>query len=235
MSRGFRRWSRTSRNWVRPVIDLGGGATGLSIFIKKHMIYADAVRWAASMSPRTSPRACRSRTATAERIKCLHGGVHATGKDDREMIEIGGDSGDWEKDRRTDQPRRTDRDHAPAGRGDPRGRARPARCGGLRSPAQPADRADRRRQPDPRPRRAGARILGQQVRLGRPIRVHGLPQAATGPAFSALVGLCMYAAHPQDEWWDFEIPPIASRRGRCAGRSGGSATTGNHRCRGSAR
>ena len=50
------------------------------------------------------------------------------------------------------------------------------------------------------------RILGQQVRLGRPIRVHGLPQMATGPAFSGLVGLCMYAAHPQDEWWDFDIP-----------------------------
>jgi cell division protein FtsA len=36
----------------------------------------------------------------AERIKTKHGGVHATGMDDREMIEIGGDSGDWEKDRR---------------------------------------------------------------------------------------------------------------------------------------
>jgi cell division protein FtsA len=20
------------------------------------------------------------------------------------------------------------------------------------------------------------------------------------------VGLCLFAAHPQDEWWDFEIP-----------------------------
>jgi cell division protein FtsA len=28
----------------------------------------------------------------------------------------------------------------------------------------------------------------------------------TGPAFSAAVGLCLFAAHPQDEWWDFEIP-----------------------------
>ena len=29
------------------------------------------------------------------------GGVVATGMDDREMIELGGDSGDWERDRRT--------------------------------------------------------------------------------------------------------------------------------------
>ena len=51
-----------------------------------------------------------------------------------------------------------------------------------------------------------SRILGQQVRLGRPLRVHGLPQAATGPGFAGAVGLSLFAAHPQDEWWDFEIP-----------------------------
>lgn len=38
--------------------------------------------------------------AVAERIKTKHGGVHATGMDDREMIEMGGDSGDWGEDRR---------------------------------------------------------------------------------------------------------------------------------------
>ena len=51
-----------------------------------------------------------------------------------------------------------------------------------------------------------SKILGQQVRLGRPLRVQGLPQAAIGPAFSGAVGLTLFAAHPQDEWWDFEIP-----------------------------
>ena len=51
-----------------------------------------------------------------------------------------------------------------------------------------------------------SRILGHQVRLGRPLRVHGLPQAVTGPGFSAAVGLSLFAAHPQDEWWDFDLP-----------------------------
>jgi cell division protein FtsA len=50
------------------------------------------------------------------------------------------------------------------------------------------------------------RILGQQVRIGRPLRVQGLPQAATGAAFASAVGLCLFAASPQDEWWDFDIP-----------------------------
>jgi cell division protein FtsA len=38
------------------------------------------------------------------------------------------------------------------------------------------------------------------------LRVQGLPQAAIGPAFSSAVGLTLFAANPQDEWWDFEIP-----------------------------
>ena len=38
------------------------------------------------------------------------------------------------------------------------------------------------------------------------LRVHGLPQAATGPGFASSVGLALFAAHPQDEWWDFDIP-----------------------------
>jgi len=51
-----------------------------------------------------------------------------------------------------------------------------------------------------------SRILGNQVRLGRPMRVAGLPQSAYGPAFSACVGLALFAASPQDEWWDFDMP-----------------------------
>ena len=27
-----------------------------------------------------------------------------------------------------------------------------------------------------------------------------------GAAFAGAVGLCLFAAHPQDEWWDFEQP-----------------------------
>jgi cell division protein FtsA len=51
-----------------------------------------------------------------------------------------------------------------------------------------------------------SRILGQQVRLGRPLRIHRLPQAYSGPSCSALVGLSLFGASPQDEWWDFEMP-----------------------------
>ena len=59
-----------------------------------------------------------------------------------------------------------------------------------------------------------AHILGRQVRLGRPLRIPGLPQADTGPAFASAVGWRLFAANPQDEWWDFEMPATAIRRGR---------------------
>ena len=36
------------------------------------------------------------------------------------------------------------------------------------------------------------RILGRNVRIGRPLGVRGLPAAAKGPAFAAAVGLMVY-------------------------------------------
>ncbi|MBV9079216.1 MAG: cell division protein FtsA, partial [Methylobacteriaceae bacterium] len=36
------------------------------------------------------------------------------------------------------------------------------------------------------------RVLGGEVRIGRPLGVKGLPDAAKGPAFSAAIGLLVY-------------------------------------------
>jgi cell division protein FtsA len=81
-------------------IDMGGGATGLSIFMKKHMIYADTVRMGGDHVTSDISKGLQIPLGVAERIKTFHGGVFATGMDDREMIELGGETGDWELDRR---------------------------------------------------------------------------------------------------------------------------------------
>jgi cell division protein FtsA len=187
-------------------IDLGGGSTGLSVFIKKHMIFADAVRMGGDHVTSDIAKGLMVPMAVAERIKTKHGGVHATGMDDREMIEVGGDSGDWEKDRR--QISRTEL----IGIMRPRVeeileevRTRLDVAGFDTLPTQQIVLTGGASQ-IPGLDGLAARILGQGVRLGRPLRVQGLPQAATGPAFSAAVGLSLFAANPQDEWWDFEIP-----------------------------
>ena len=187
-------------------IDMGGGTTGLSIFIKKHMIYADSLRLGGDHVTLDIAKGLRVPLATAERIKTLHGGVVATGMDDREMIEIGGDSGDWERDRRR------------ISRAELIGIMRPRLEEILEEMRLRLDAAGFEHLPSqqivltggasqvPGLDRLAPKILGQQVRIGRPLRVQGLPQAATGAGFASAVGLCLFAAHPQDEWWDFEIP-----------------------------
>ena len=187
-------------------IDMGGGATGLSIFFKKHMIFSESVRLGGDHVSSDISKGLRVPTAVAERIKTIHGGVHATGMDDREMIEIGADCGDWEKDRRK------------VSRTELIGIMRPRVEEILEEVRAILDAAGFDQLPSQQIVLTGgasqipgldmlaARILGQNVRLGRPLRVQGLPQAATGPSFSSTVGLCLFAAHPQDEWWDFPIP-----------------------------
>ena len=132
--------------------------------------------------------------------------VQATGMDDREMIEIGANCGDWEKDRK--RVSRT----ALIGIMRPRVeeileevRAILDAAGFEQLPSQQIVLTGGASQ-IPGLDGLAARILGQNVRLGRPLRVQGLPQAATGAGFASTVGLCLFAAHPQDEWWDFPIP-----------------------------
>ncbi|MBN2905669.1 MAG: cell division protein FtsA [Rhodobacteraceae bacterium] len=187
-------------------IDIGGGATGISIFIKKHMIYADSVRMGGDHVSSDISKGLQVPLTVAERIKTLHGGVVATGMDDREMIDLGGDSGDYERDTRA------------VSRAELIGIMRPRVEEILEDVRARLDAAGFEHLPSQQIVLTGggsqipgldglaSRILGQQVRLGRPLRVQGLPQSATGPGFAASVGLCLFATQPQDEWWDFDIP-----------------------------
>lgn len=195
-------------------IDMGGGTTSVSIFLKGHMIYGDAVRMGGAHVTGDIAQALQIPVNEAERIKTRHGGVVATGVDDRERIELDGGPDGWEGERRSvtrseligvirprveeilEEARNILND---AGFEHMRGQ-RIALTGGASQIVGLDEPA--------------ARILGQNVRIGRPMRVPGLPQAAAGPAFAATVGLAMFAVHPQDEWWDFDIPAD-----RFAGRS----------------
>jgi cell division protein FtsA len=187
-------------------IDMGGGSTSLSIFMKRHMIFADTVRMGGDHVTSDISHGLQIPMPHAERIKARFGGVMATGLDDREIIELQSETGDWHHDRRT------------VSRSELIGVMRPRIEEILEETRARLDAAGFDHLPSQRIVLTGgasllpgldglaSRILGNQVRLGRPLRVQGLPQSACGPAFSACVGLALFAAHPQDEWWDFETP-----------------------------
>ncbi|MGM0583072.1 MAG: cell division protein FtsA [Pseudomonadota bacterium] len=190
-------------------VDLGGGATGLSVFLRKQLIYLDVARVGGRHVTRDIAEAFSLEQSQAERIKTLHGGVMATGLDDREMIPA-----------------------PPIGspEGHERHITRSALIGVIRPRVEEIleevrmllDQAGFQSLPSRRIVLTGGgaqlpgledtarRVLGQRVRIGRPLRIAGLPQSAAGPAFSAMVGLAAYAVRPHDEVWDFEAPSTLS-------------------------
>ena len=186
-------------------IDIGAGTTGVSIFFKKHMIYIESFGIGGEHVTKDISRGLGTSMQMAERIKTVHGGLVATGSDDREMIRVGGDTGDFEHDRRSvtraeligvirprmeeileEARKRLDAggfDHLPS-------RQIVLTGGGSQIPGVDE---------------LAGRILGQRVRLGRPMRVRGLPSAMAGPGHAAAVGMSLLAATPQDECWDFDV------------------------------
>jgi cell division protein FtsA len=131
--------------------------------------------------------------AHAERIKTLHGSVHGGSDDDREYLPV---------------PLLGEDEHAIA-------RIPRAMVVGIIKPRieetfelvrERLDAAGLGREGGTRVvltggasqlvgvREMAARILDRQVRLGRPLAVRGLAEAASGPAFAGAVGLLLWGA-----------------------------------------
>lgn len=199
-------------------IDMGAGATGISIFLRGHLIHAESVRVGGDHITLDIANGLSVPTAAAERLKTFHGGAVATGLDDRELIEapsIGDEDGETTlADRRrisravligVIRPRLEEtleivRDRLRAAGFEHLAGRRIVLTGGA-SQLQGLEEA-------------AQRVLGRRTRVGRPLRVAGLPQNASGPAFASAVGLAIHAARPQDEVWDFEVPLAPNGRGR---------------------
>jgi cell division protein FtsA len=187
-------------------IDLGAGTTGVSIFMRRQMIFADAVRMGGAHITRDICQGLEVPAQVAERLKTFHGGLVATGVDDRDFIEIASPIDEAAGERRT------------MSRSDLIGIIRPRMEEILDDVGKLLDAAGFDYMPSQRIVITGGgsqmpgleelayNVLGRQVRCGRPLRIQGLPHAATGPGFSSVVGLAMHTVHPQDECWDFDIP-----------------------------
>ncbi len=190
-------------------VDIGGGTTSISIFFKKNMIYTATVPVGGRTITSDLSQIFGISFNAAENLKVRKGGAVATQRDDWDMCELGSGVDGKAHDQEIEKITRTELigvirprveeileiinskleevnffDELPGNR--------IVLTGGC-SEMPGLDLLSRQ-------------ILGKHIRFGLPIRVRGLPTKMTGPAYSAAVGLCLHAAHPDDELWDFKLP-----------------------------
>ncbi|WP_293863157.1 cell division protein FtsA [uncultured Alsobacter sp.] len=174
------------------VVDLGGGTTGLGVFAGGTIVHTDAFAVGGNHVTMDIARGLQTSVAHAERLKTLYGSTIATASDDRETIAVASVD-DEERDAvnhvpkshlvRIMKPRIEEilelvRDRLKAaGFSAEAGRRVVLTGGGAQLTGLPE---------------LARTILSKQVRIGRPLGVQGLPEAAKGPAFAAPVGLLVY-------------------------------------------
>ncbi len=178
-------------------VDLGAGTTTLAVFSGGRFVHADGFALGGAHVTMDLARGLNTRIADAERIKAIYGSVLTGGSDERDMITIP-PVGDDEREPpqfvsraaivRIIKPRVEEilemvRDRLKSSPFAAEPRARVVLTGGASQLAGIADLA--------------SHILRRPVRIGRPLGIAGLPDAAKGPAFAAAAGLLVYpqAAH----------------------------------------
>lgn len=173
-------------------IDMGGGTTTISVFADGKFVHADAVPIGGIHVTMDLARGLSARLEDSERLKVMHGSALPSGADDRDVVTvppIGNDHADMAVQiprsvmtriirARIEETLELVRDRLnQSGYGAAVGRRVVLTGGASQLSGLPE---------------AAKRVLGRNVRIGRPLGVAGLPAAAKGPAFSASVGLLIY-------------------------------------------
>jgi cell division protein FtsA len=181
------------------LIDMGGGVTSFAVFQGGAMIYSDAIPLGGQHVTSDIARGLTTALMDAERLKILYGSAMGGGHDESELIDVP----------RLGEDERHQPNHVPrsllvgiiqprieeifelvrarlhdSGLGPALGRrvvltGGASQIAGIREVAQ--------------------HVMDKQVRLGRPIRLSGLPDAVSGPAFATAAGLLTYMSERTDE------------------------------------
>lgn len=181
-------------------IDMGGGTTTLSVFLNGRFIYCDAIAVGGHHVTMDLARGLSTGLDDAERLKVLHGSVLAGAADSDDVISVPSiDPQDEDGAQhvpkahltRIIRPRIEEtlelmRDRlARSGFADAVGK-RIVLTGGASQLNGVGELA--------------RRIMSKNVRIGRPMGIKGMPDAAKGPAFSTAVGLMVYPQISQIEY-----------------------------------
>jgi cell division protein FtsA len=178
------------------LIDMGGGTTSLAVFFDGNVVYTDSTALGGMHVTNDIARGLTTTLAHAERIKTLYGSAIPSSTDDRETIDVP-QIGEEDPAHATQvpksiltgiiQPRLEETFELIRSRLDVSGFGKIAgRRVVLTGGASQL----------PGVRELAQIILDKQVRLGRPLRVAGLGDAASGPAFATAAGLLAYATDP---------------------------------------
>ncbi|KQZ14039.1 MULTISPECIES: cell division protein FtsA [unclassified Mesorhizobium] len=172
-------------------IDMGGGTTTISVFSEGKFVYGDAIPVGGNHVTLDLAKGLSTSIEAAERLKVMHGSALPGSADDRDLVTIQpiGEEGDAPLQvprsvmtriirARIDETLEMLRERInKSGFGNAVGKRVVLTGGASQLSGLPE---------------AARRVLGRNVRVGRPLGVAGLPEAAKGPAFSTAVGLLIY-------------------------------------------
>ena len=181
------------------LIDMGGGTTTIAVFYDGEVIHTDSIPVGDLHVTSDIARGLSTSLTHAERMKTLYGSAITSPTDEREMIDVplvGEDT-------------RNQANHVP----------RSILNGVIRPRIEETFEMVRARLEDcamdriggrrlvltggasqlPGTREMAALILEKQVRMGRPIRISGLADSTSGPAFATCAGLLRHAAEKAGE------------------------------------
>ncbi|WP_428486634.1 cell division protein FtsA [Rhodopila sp.] len=192
------------------IIDMGGGTTSLAVFADNQIMHTAQLAMGGLHVTRDLAIGLSTTLIHAERLKTLYGNVEVSPDDDRELLPVplvGEEDHQLAKVPRSMvvniiRPRLEETfDHIK----DRLDRAGMARAAGNRVVLTGGACQL------PGVREMAARMLGRQVRLGRPATLRGLPELASGPAFATAAGLLSWAAGDGRTFQDIDLqgePPV---------------------------
>jgi len=186
------------------LIDMGGGSTGIAVYADSQLMHTAMVPIGGLHVTKDLAAGLSTTQAHAERLKTLYGNVEASPDDEREMLPVPlvGEEADNQLARvprsmvvNIIRPRIEETFELVRDALDQSGMTRSAgnrvvltggacQLPGLRDMA--------------------GRMLGRQVRLGRPATLRGVPELASGPAFATAGGLLAWAAGQGRGFHDLE-------------------------------
>jgi len=190
------------------LVDMGGGTTTVAVFYDGNVMFTDSVPVGGAHVTNDIARGLSTPLMHAERMKTLYGSAAASPSDDRELIDVPliGEEQTGHPNHvprsmlvgiiqpRIEETFELVRNRLEASGAAPLAGRRLVLTGGA-SQLQGA-------------RELAALILGKQVRAGRPLRIAGLADSTSGPAFSVSAGLLAYAVrkHGTDEERALKFP-----------------------------